>query len=157
MKLSKQTIIEASLSLAALALLAALLIPWRQPNPAEEPSKTLAGNAEDLPGAALAPAHVSPDALYGLFASKASAPRETTPKTVAPAGVKKSADAPWLKYIGNIKGAEGKSYYFFKDTRSNRSISLSMGETVNGWTLLEIQEKTFVLKNNEDIYTVNKR
>jgi len=59
--------------------------------------------------------------------------------------------------VGTISGAEGKSYYFFKDTRSGRSISLSPGETVNGWSLVEIGDAKFILKNNEDLYTVNKR
>jgi hypothetical protein len=158
MRLSIQKASEASLALFALLLIAALIVPWRQSNPTEAPAKTASELSPNPAGTAAEPIRATPDTLFNLFAGKAAAtPSAAVPKPAAVTATKKPVDAPWLRYIGNISGAEGKSYYFFKDTRSGRSVTLSAGETINGWSLVEIADNKFILKNNEDLYTVNKR
>ena len=157
MRLSTPRISEIALAAAAVVLLAALILPWGSPPTAQAPAESAAVTSPAAAGAVTKPALAAPEALNSLFVVKrAAAPVASAPKTPSTAA-RKTQEVPWLKFVGTISGAEGKSYYFFKDTRSGRSISLSPGETVNGWSLVEIGDAKFILKNNEDLYTVNKR
>jgi len=156
MRLSIPKTSEIVLAALALAFLAALVIPWRQPDAGETLLKGSAEAAQASAGVISEPVLATPEVLNNLFVAKRTAAPAAAPKPASPAS-KKAVSVPWLRYIGTISGAEGKTYYFFKDTRTNRSITLSAGETVNGWSLLETGDKQFILKNNEDLYTVNKR
>ncbi len=156
MRLSIPKTSELLLGAIALAFLAAVVIPWRQPDAGETLLKGSAEAAQASAGVVLEPVLATPDVLNNLFVAKRTAAPAAAPRPASPAA-KNTVTAPWLRYIGYISGAEGKSYYFFKDTRTSRSITLSVGETVNGWSLVEIGDKQFILKNNTDLYTVNKR
>jgi hypothetical protein len=64
--------------------------------------------------------------------------------------------ASWLRYIGLIAESDGEKKYYFKDTRSNRVIKLSLGQADQNWTLSEIADSHFILKNEEKTYIVEK-
>ncbi len=153
MRFLAQRKVEAALALAALTLLAVLLVPWR-----EAPFEPMKGNAGAAAAAVPIPeggkaARAAPEAVLSLFVGRA--PASQGHAQVAPE--KKPVDAPWLSYLGYYSKAEGKPYYWFKDTRTGRVIKVSKGETSGEWALLEISGNRMVLRYNNELYAVNKR
>jgi len=93
-----------------------------------------------------------------LFVKRnAPAAASTVARSATAPEVKKPADAPWLSYLGFYSGAPGKSYYLLKDARTGRVIQVSQTGISNGWCLVEVSEKRLVVRNNDDVYIVNKR
>jgi hypothetical protein len=95
----------------------------------------------------------APGAVLSLFIGRVPASQGR----VQVASEKKIMDAPWLNYLGYYSKAEGKPYYWFKDTRTGRVIKVSKGEASGEWALLEISGNRMVLRYNNELYAVNKR
>jgi hypothetical protein len=153
MRFLTQRRVEAALAIAVLTLLAVLLVPWR-----EAPLEPMKGNAGTTVSAMPAAegrkaARAAPEAVLSLFIGRAPAAQARTTAAVE----KKPMDAPWLNYLGYYAVAEGKPYYWFKDTRTGRVIKVSKGQDSGEWVLLEISGDTMLLKCNNELYTVNKR
>ncbi len=145
--------VEAALALLALTLLVILLVPWR-----EAAVKPMKGNAGAAAAAVPVPeggktARAAPEAVLSLFVGRAPAVQAHAPA----AAEKKIMDAPWLNYLGYYSAAEGKPYYWFKDTRTGRVIKVSKGQASGEWALLEISGNRMVLRYNNELYAVNKR
>jgi hypothetical protein len=138
-------------------LLLLFIIPWPFPQievkSSQEPFVTkveFADEAENQSHVSLAQCAylfgVRPPRPSGSASLSASAkPKDTEPQKVS-----------WLKYIGLIAEPDGEKKYYFKDTRANRIIKLSLGQTVQEWTLSEISVSHFTLKNEEKTYVVEK-
>jgi hypothetical protein len=161
MKFSLLKTAEAVLALAALGLLAALVVPWRE-SPLPPRPNLPRGAAPSLPAApALSPVRAEPDAVLALFVPP-SPPRPARPQGVVeqkppPMPEKKPVDAPWLSYLGYTSAAEGKATYYFKDTRSGRVIKVTDGESVGGWSLLGVKDNRMILQNKDDVFSVRGR
>ena len=152
MRLATRSIIEGFLGLAALALIAALVVPWKEPglpgsigpNPSLSPSTTSA------PASAAVAA--APDDVLTIFIGKPAV--HAAP---APAPAKPPIAATWLRYLGRSKSPEGVTWVFLKDTRTGKLIQASAGDSSDGWTIVQDQDGTLVLKNGVDVYSVVKR
>jgi hypothetical protein len=145
------------LAAGAVCLLAALIIPWKEPKAALPQTPTSAAPEASPSIAQEKSERAAPQTIVALFVKRApAAPMIATRGAPAPE-VKKPVDAPWLSYLGFYTGAPGKPYYLLKDTRSGRVIQLPQAGVFNGWSLVEVSDKRLVVRNADDVFIVNKR
>jgi hypothetical protein len=157
MRLSIRTVIEPALALAAGALLALLVIPWKGaplPPVASSPQPEM---RQPPPELQTARRMVSPEAILPLFVGKQTPERVVNASSAPQPAGKPPAAASWLRYMGRSSATDGKSYVYVKDSRSGKVIRASQTEALNGWTLVSEDDAGLVLKNGEDLYTVSKR
>ena len=147
--------IDLSLGVAAAALLALLVAPWRvaplpggtgdgTPRPAARASE-LRASASDVP----------PETVLRLFSGGASlsAPAASSGRSAAAA-----VEAPWLRYMGRSSDPDGTTHVYVKDEKSGRVIRATRDRALNGWVLVEETEERLILANDDDErYAVSKR
>jgi hypothetical protein len=144
---------EAFLCLVILGLLVGEVVPWRQ---ADLPLK--ASGRSSVPGTPVDPPGPDESALpietvVTLFTDRVAAQPRTSPAPQA----KTPQDAPWLKYMGFASTADGTSTWYVKDTKTGRMIRASQGQTMAGWAVVESTADRLILRNGDDLYSVNKR
>jgi hypothetical protein len=161
MKSSLLKAVEASLTLAAAGLLAALLAPWKAPvdtlsrvgSPAPAPAAVVEGKAPL--------ARAEPHVVLTLFVPRSLPHLEKSPPPREPAAVPvpevKAVEAPWLSYLGYASGATSELRYYLKDTRSGRLITVTRGREAGDWMLVEVQEKKLIVRNKQEVFSVSKR
>jgi hypothetical protein len=154
MRSSIQKPAEAVLALAAAALLALLIIPWGQPVPHVAAAVTPQETSPAVGGGTNPQGLASPETISRMFVSRVVVPAAPAAPAAAPAApAKKPVDAPWITYGGFEKTGE-KYLYIFKDGKTGRNLRLFQGETVNGWSVVEVSDTQFILKCNDDLYIV---
>ncbi len=137
---------------AALALLALLVVPWRE---RAMPAAVSADPALSSVAAVVAPSSartLSPEDVLRLFTGKA-------PVGIASSGQqeKPPQDAPWLQYLGRSQSAEGVASVFLKDTRSGKLITAIQGSASAGWSIVQEQDGAVIVKNGDNLYSVKTR
>jgi hypothetical protein len=152
---------EVFLAASAVCLLALAVVPARRTASAPRPERQAAVNAAMPAATPSAPAPADPDAIVSLFYREP--PRGTQAPTVAPAEGKPAAAAPvkpmevaWLSYIGYFSGADGKPFFYIKDSRSGRLIRITTGEATD-WTLVEAAEDRIVVRHDGTVYAVARK
>jgi hypothetical protein len=151
MRPSKTWIADAVCLLALAGLVALLLVPRAEATvaavgaetPAEARTAGATGDATPRPLA-------SPARVASLFGWKA--PAAVRAETLAPAP--EPGNAVWLTAVGRLTGEEGTPVYLFKDTRQGAMVSLTIGVTSKGWTLLEVRERDYLLEFAGQRYVV---
>ena len=166
MRLSMRRLVEAILGLAAAALLALLVVPWKE---APLPAVAAAGHTDTLASAGETRASTtlaSPEAILTIFAgrpalkpvpAKAPAAAPMTQKPEPQPAPRMPVAASWLRYMGRSSAGDGASSVWLKDTKSGKVIRAALGATLNGWTLLSEDDAGLVLTHDEDLYAVSKR
>jgi hypothetical protein len=161
MKFSMQRVIEGFLGLAVLGLLAVLVIPVKEPPLASRTSSRAEERSEASAGAPVSAARADLTTvllLFGVNGSQSSTGAAVpVAKKPGDTELKKPVDAPWLNYIGCFTPADGKPYHIIKDSRSGKLIKVTEGQTTNGWSIVEISANRIVIRNNTDVYSLNKR
>lgn len=135
-------------------LLAALLIPWKQ-RPVVLPEDTLS-EAATLPPPETASASSSlldPPRIASLFGWRSAPPSAVPPNSETA----KPLEAPFLTALGYVTKDDGVRYYMFKDQRSQRVFSLSVGHGTDGWNLTSAGDDGFLLEFEGTAYIVRRK
>ena len=154
MKKTIRRLLEGFLGLVLLALLAAVLIPWKSEPPRPIPTAAAARLRSDLAHERPLPGPASPDAVLALFVKRV----ERAAAMDRPAIVEtKPMDAPWLVFLG-FYSSTGEPRYVLKDTRSGRVIAIgSRNATAGGWALVANEEKHMIVRKDSETFVVQKR
>jgi hypothetical protein len=158
MKKAIRRLLEGSLGLALLALLAAVLLPWRSgPSRSIPPATSTAAAARLRPGPAPerpSPEPASPDSVLALFTRRVESAAATSRPPIVET---KPLDAPWLVFLGFYSNT-GEPRYVLKDTRSGRVITVgAQNASAGGWALVAIEEKRMIVRKDSETFVVQKR
>jgi hypothetical protein len=131
--------------LIAAILIAAVFffIPWPEP-PVYEPTATsVRQQTEELVGETEQPKlSAPPEEIASMFGWRKRIPREAKPLV----SEEVPAEAAWITFVGYILKDDGIRYYVFKDGRTETVHTLSAGVKSNGWTLVAVTEKGFLIE-----------
>ena len=144
MRRSLPWLAEVLLAAAVLAAAAALAAPRA---PRELPRDTTSAPTEQPAPEAAAPAAVPRAtatarqiaALFGWKESPAAKP--ATVKPPAPS----RPSVPRLRQVGFVESGNGTVSWVFKDAQTGAVLTLSLGGTSRGWTLVAVREDGFLL------------
>jgi len=153
MKRSLPLLGELLLAAAVLAAAAAFAVPVA---PRElPPAGVSAPPGEPVPEAAALPSAArtaaSPQQVAALFGWR-EAPA-AKPAAVKPAAPAKPAP-PRLKQVGFVESEDGTASWVFKDTQAGSVVTLSLGATSRGWTLVEVRKGEFLLTFQGTTHTI---
>jgi hypothetical protein len=145
-------IAEAVLSLAVLALVAMLAMPWKARELPRAVSTSLSVSDEEHAAAPTAATPVAPDGVIRLFVGRPAAKAE-----VRAAPARPPQDATWLRYLGRSRSADGMASVFLKDTKTGRLITATQAGTSDGWSIAEEQDGAVIVKYADTLYSVRTR
>jgi hypothetical protein len=146
----RKYLIDGVIIAALLTILLITVVPW----PIREPAVMKDRASEFVPPLqkqAQAPLKKNgPLAVAGVFGYR-PAPAPAVPRDPGP----RQSETLWISYLGYIINQNGKTKYFFKDKRTNRLLTLHLGEqNGDGWKLASISDKFYIVENKGEIYKV---
>jgi hypothetical protein len=153
MKSTIRRSIEAVLSLACVALIVLLVVPWPPyhsapgPVPPVDPYSPTQRATE----AALKP--LSAEIVLTLFMPRAAA-RQVKSSALPE---QHAEEVSWLRYLGFATSVNGTSRWYVKDTRTGRIITLSLGTQAGGWSLVDVAQERLIIRKGTDLYAVPRR
>jgi len=155
MRSTARRTIDLSLGVAAAALFALLVVPWRV---APLPDGDRGGTPQPAARASERPASASvvqPEAIVRLFTGSASAPAAAAARSRSATA---AVEAPWLRYMGRSSDPDGTTHVYVKDAKSGRVIRATRDRALNGWVLVEETEERLLLENDDgERYEVSTR
>ena len=91
--------------------------------------------------------------LFGWNPQPVAAPVIASASDPAP----EPLNANWMRRRGFFAGEDGQRLYLFKDERTASMIILPLGGEDEGWTLLEISDKGFLMEFQEKLYIIENK
>jgi hypothetical protein len=148
----RKYLIDAIAVALLLALLVAAVVPWAVPEPVVRKDRTPPVGQAASAQSPVAARSADPAAIAVVFGYRAPPPI-TSRESPGP----RRETASWISFIGYVLDEKGEKKYFFKDTRGNQVLTLTLGkDNGKGWKLVSVGEKSYILENKGTAYTVPK-